>query len=719
MYSSRDWSAHLRERAAALRARPATEEVAEQALDLGSALEAADPDRTHAIEMYLLAWKAARAHPVALERAHRLSIEVGLLETAAKIARVEFQNTSDPRHLLVEGRLWLDAGDPDRAVRALMAAAKRMPGDRTVELALSTARREWSDVHGEVARLEVEAQVTLDRALSSDLLLSAARIVRMLGTHQERYGALLQRAFEVDPFNEVALTLLEDFLIDRGDARGLTKSYEIRAAVASEQAIEILRRAGTKLALGRKNPGLGIQLVGAGLNRAYRQGVRPIPGHLAMLSLLRTFSESAQLERDLLSVLAVGMTIEHPRVEEVGLAVIGLELAWTRLRSAELAYPYAAVLARHAETHISLRMYHADGGMALGQAAFRPGQAVADPEQVDEIELQDEADLPVQAARPAEPPPPIGLAAARPTVSGQPKHAVLPPPMTAPPMTAPPMSSPPIPRAQVSPPAAIAVPELEPEPPEPELELSLAEPAPAEPELEPEPPEPELPEPELELESRPYQERRSEPEPDDAVVVAELETEIETAIQIDELDDQPAEFSPIKLPRRTTRPPSLPPPTPPPPPPVQATATPQNVPLARISLIPRAALAALRSTTSRPSTITSEPPVAEARTSQRVHTAADVQVTRLASGNKSELRFATVTRDLSANGMFLVTAEPLAVGDRLELSVSITSVDDWSNETFALQGTVVRVRDGGCGVQLVSPSPEFLAKMRQLAGANR
>ncbi len=370
IYQSRDWQAQLASFGAHLKVHAEqTLEVAERAFDLATGFELAEPNRVAAVEMYLLCWKAAHAHPQALIRAQELCLELGELTTAAKISRLIFQQTDNADYLLAEGLAWIDAGEPDRALRVLMTTEKRMPNDQRVIDALATARQEWPDFRAEVARLERASQSAKTPQDAAERLLTAARILRMLGTEDSEYGRLLSRAFDAYPADEQVFSLFENWLVGQGDVDRLTQMYRRRSgsAQSEQQASELLRRAGTKLALRQVQVGLGMQLLRASVERAYQAQLREIPGHLATLVLLRRFSETAGSERDFLAVVAAGVATPISDDERVALAVMGLEVAWGRLKDPVLAHPYASILASLAPSHPSLGAYHAEGGMAHGQ----------------------------------------------------------------------------------------------------------------------------------------------------------------------------------------------------------------------------------------------------------------------------------------------------------------------------------------------------------------
>jgi hypothetical protein len=156
-------------------------------------------------------------------------------------------------------------------------------------------------------------------------------------------------------------------------------------------------------------------------------------------------------------------------------------------------------------------------------------------------------------------------------------------------------------------------------------------------------------------------------------------------------------------------------PRPLPAPPPSAASPPAAKPLVSLgSLVPKAALAALKNTSSKPAPVAPPRPAAELRAADRISISADVQVTAPATATRGTIRFSTVTRDVSETGLFIMTTESLRGGDLVELAVSISSVDDWSTETYALVGRVVRIADGGYGIHLEKVTDAFTAKVRTL-----
>lgn len=74
-----------------------------------------------------------------------------------------------------------------------------------------------------------------------------------------------------------------------------------------------------------------------------------------------------------------------------------------------------------------------------------------------------------------------------------------------------------------------------------------------------------------------------------------------------------------------------------------------------------------------------------------------------------------LTADISGSGMFLYTANPFAVGDRVQLAFLLPGAD----QPIRLTAVVRRVAEGrGMGLQYESITPEDLAALRTFATAN-
>jgi hypothetical protein len=287
-WPARDWQAQFRGLEARVRQFVNPTEQSRMAFQLAEVAEFLVPDRQSAVDLYTLCWKAQGKNHRALVRMRFLCRELLLLDAVAKIAELEFRETNNPECQIIAGQAWLDAGAPDRALKPLLGAIKRLPDDPAVKMALAMARREWPNVRAEAVRLRQVAE-RAEPTQAAALFLQAARIYRMLGTDPGDYEAMLRGAVGAVPRNDSANALLERWLIDGQRWDELVSLAERRVAVALSpyEEIDVYRRFGMLLADRCGQGGLGAGLLMSALATAYDRGVAEIPGHLAMLALLR------------------------------------------------------------------------------------------------------------------------------------------------------------------------------------------------------------------------------------------------------------------------------------------------------------------------------------------------------------------------------------------------------------------------------------------------
>jgi tetratricopeptide (TPR) repeat protein len=374
MAVQRDWGQWLRQQAAELRDRPATPEAGPSALALARALEFVEPDRGHAVAMYLYAFHAGSAGPEVLSYARSLCLEFGQLERAAEIATLEYRNLRDPRLLAVAGLTWLAAGEPASAGEALDAAARAIPDSELIAQAASACRGQ-GDGRTAIAELCRRAGQSTDSEAVERLLLAAALARGALGDAAAA-GRLLGEAFARAPTHARTFALWENWLLEAQHREGLLAAYQQRVSAAKNalEVVDVCRRAGTRLALHGGFVGLAVRLLTESLRRAYRHRLEDIPGHVATLSLLRQHAETAQVLPDFLALLAEGLesaSLSPPERLYVGIA--GLETAWHRLRNARVAFGFASSVAAICPRHPLLAEYHQSGGLAQGAAGQRAG----------------------------------------------------------------------------------------------------------------------------------------------------------------------------------------------------------------------------------------------------------------------------------------------------------------------------------------------------------
>lgn len=341
------------------------------AYELAAACEEIVPDRERAVELYLIAWKAAHDNPHALGRARVLCRELGKTELIAKIAELEYRASKHPAHRAIQGLAWLDAGDPDRAIRPLLEAVRAQPDDVVLREALATAQREWSDARAEVERLEAAAQEQSDGKVVARLLLQAARVQGMIDPSAPRYRELLEAAFDRDPNDDGAYTLLER-LFERGDDwESLMELYGLRAGAAPTDVdlVEAYRRGGVHLWLSGSQPALGARLVLKALLLAYDRELAGVPGHVAMFTLLRLHFDRTRTQRKLLKLIDQALASPLTEDEQVFFCTLGLDRAWAGMRDATAAYPYALRLEALVPDHPLLEEYAREGGLDQGRLA--------------------------------------------------------------------------------------------------------------------------------------------------------------------------------------------------------------------------------------------------------------------------------------------------------------------------------------------------------------
>jgi hypothetical protein len=334
---------------------------------LAEALENIVPDRLHAIEMYLVAWKAAHRDVQALHRARELAVEIGNQALAARIARQGYKHTKDPKLLLEEGILWLDSETPDNAIKPLMLAKRKLPTDSDVENALAAARREWPNPRETVQTLVQRAGDEVDVVASGELYLQAARILDLLGTNQVDYLKLLTRSFQVDPRNPHAFARFVSALAKAGAWQGLAEVLNRRGAASQSatEMVEIYRRAATNVILQHRQYDLGVQLLQRGLEMACYHGIGEFSGMAAMLTLLRAeWDTDSQLE----AIEPIYKNLFNMKLSEddkLWLSIDGLDVCWNRLRSPATAARFARYLRDKCPEHPMLADY-SGGGAALG-----------------------------------------------------------------------------------------------------------------------------------------------------------------------------------------------------------------------------------------------------------------------------------------------------------------------------------------------------------------
>ena len=693
---------------------------APQAFEVAQAFEHCVVGGNGAITGYVLCYRADPSRLDALARACQLSEEAGDFATKARLARLQYKQDGDVRHLVVEGIAWLDARQPDRAVKPLTKASREFPDSDVVASALRTARREWPKVREEVARVMEIARRADSPQRASNSILQAARMLGMLQTNQVSLEKLLLAALAKDPENGSALGMLEQQLAHLEDPDAILGVYEARLANrrTAHAHVDELRRAGMRLFGNGHHHSLGVRLVHRALSVAYQNQLTAIPGHLGMLSLMREHYEDAQMLDKFLEVIESALAHPLPEFDVQYLALQGLEVSLLHLGDEESARAYATLATAFAPRHPLVVQARERGLVGASEASLDVSvrqdavafDAVADSG-VGELAFLDSLDL-------APAPPLIGqqvslhdqLSAASKAADGRERALELSLDLEAAPAASETFSEPP----QVE-----------------EAEFGLVDLEESEPEFDDALDFVELPDDgldtdaPLDLVELPELELELELELDDSLDMVELPDEAEVAAESPEA--WPAPRPAPKPPKRTPTPAPIaaapkaaPIAAAPKAAPIAAApkaapvaAAPKAAPIAapkpaaalgKISLIPASAMSALRRS-------------AQHRNKEKN---AQPRPTRLTIPITIEFRLgdelqSISTRDVSEKGAFLITAIEIPMDAVLDLEVKMpVSYDSLRTETMRLEAKVERSSAAGYAVLFVAPTQEFKTRLTEL-----
>jgi len=311
--------------------------------ELGQLHEYMTPDRERALWPYGRAWSATGSHTPALERARSIYRELGRLDMVAELALVEFKQTTEPDFLALAGEALVDARLPERARGPLRTALEFRPHDVVLRDTLAIAEIDEAEAEAEIASLELEAAARdADLPTRSRLRLRVARILWQLMPEDPRCGEALKRAFATDPEDERLHVLAQLYFERSGQLENLVELFEREASLADSiyARVDTLRNGGTSLAVRFHAPELANRLLRQALALAHDHAIPEVPGHLAMLRLLRDAqTQGGNLEE----VVHLGdQALLGPRTEDeqLSLALFAGETAWKYLGDLEAARGY-------------------------------------------------------------------------------------------------------------------------------------------------------------------------------------------------------------------------------------------------------------------------------------------------------------------------------------------------------------------------------------------
>lgn len=305
-------------------------------------------DPQSAADLYGASFQCDRAQIELLTRMRHLCHNMGRTDHAARTAELEFRYSKEPRFHAIAGQAWLDAGEPDRALKPLLVADHGSPGNPHLIAALEVARREWAnpEVHAETL-LSQARKATPETPIQA---LQAARILRMLDITDDRYEESLTLCLQESPNLPSACHLMERFLFssDRLDELAAHFRRRSEAAPSKVMAARFLFQ-GSSLLFRAKAGSQGGPLFVAGLRLAIEAELRSIPGLLAQL---RGLVASAASERKQVVELAEEVYgLLDSNDERVGVAIFCAQIAWHAQNDKQRAVQWMSRLKEHCDDH--------------------------------------------------------------------------------------------------------------------------------------------------------------------------------------------------------------------------------------------------------------------------------------------------------------------------------------------------------------------------------
>jgi hypothetical protein len=327
---------------------------AARTLDLGHALAYCDPDRTRAIRAYTAAWEGGAT--AAFGPLWRLAREVRDPVTLGRLAVDRRAGAPARSRLLEAAAAWIDAGEPARAL-GLLAAAQAAGVPEAIAWRIASLR---AAIEGGNADVMHEVATWFERALTGGGAADAAhaiRLARVGGAPEEFRARLMRGALDRFPTDDDIGTLVESHLLGRADPAELLMFYRRRLAEARPDAewVDEARAVGTRLCVREVAPGLGLRMVQRSLEHAYAAHQVDVPGHLASWTLLAEHARRIHATAELMPLVVTALGRVFPDDDRLWLARLGLEVSWRDQRDVEAAAAYAAIVIELAPDHHDVR----------------------------------------------------------------------------------------------------------------------------------------------------------------------------------------------------------------------------------------------------------------------------------------------------------------------------------------------------------------------------
>ncbi len=316
----KDWSSSVPELGKSLVANHEIGQLEKSALLLQTAqlCEFCVLDPQAAADFYSASYQANRSQFDILPRMRELCHKMGRSDHAARTAELEFRHSKVPGFHAIAGQAWLDAGQPDRALKPLLRALEDIPCTPEIAAALEVARRDW-------ANPEVHANSLLDEARGRTpgyhiKALQSSRIFRMLDIEDDRYEEGLRLCLSHDPNMPSPCNLMEHFLFTSDRLDELADHFRRRAKAAPDDrtAAQLLFD-GSSILFRAKAGDAGGPLFVDALHEAVKAKLPTIPGLLAQLRGL--VACAAAQRKQVVDLAEQAYSILKSQDEQVGVAV--------------------------------------------------------------------------------------------------------------------------------------------------------------------------------------------------------------------------------------------------------------------------------------------------------------------------------------------------------------------------------------------------------------
>jgi hypothetical protein len=305
-------------------------------------------DPQSAASLYSAAYQADRTKLALLERMRELCHRMGRTDHAARIAELQFRHTQEARFHAIAGQSWLDANEPDRALKPLLLAAALAPDNPHLLAALQVARRDWANPEKHADELLAESRNNTDKSPIQGL--QAARIFNMLDIADERYEEALNQCLNTSPNLPSACHLMERLLFTSERWQDLAAHFERRCGAAPNEEMAVgLQLQGSSMLF---RAGAGVEaapLLVSALNKAAKAHLPSIPGLLAQLRAL--VASRSEKRKDAVELAELVYSCLESVDEQVGIAIFCAQISWHAQKDKETAGWWTDRLSEHCEDH--------------------------------------------------------------------------------------------------------------------------------------------------------------------------------------------------------------------------------------------------------------------------------------------------------------------------------------------------------------------------------